>query len=257
MITLSDASIGYGNTLVLRHLNHTFSCQEFTCMIGKNGCGKSTLLRAICGLLPSYEGSIRYAGAELRDIPRRERASQISFLPQARPVPAMDVRTLLAHGRYPHLGFSKALSKKDKEMVAYAARVAGIAELLDREISTLSGGERQRAYIAMTIAQDAEMILLDEPATYLDIEHQLEIMRLLVTLHQKGKGIVMVAHDLPQAFSFSTKICLVGNGGIAASGKPEELCGHPALIQTMGVSISPSREKDDIYAYRLSKEPAS
>lgn len=252
MITLSDVTLSYDGVPVLSGIRHTFSRNEFTCIIGKNGCGKSTLLRAAAGIA-DYAGSITLNGKEMRSLPRTERAKRLSYLTQSRPVPNMDVETLIAHGRFPHLGFSKTLTAKDREQVLYAAAVTGVDRLLHRDISTLSGGEQQRAYIAMMVAQDAEFMLLDEPTTHLDIAHQLEVMALLKQLHQNGKGILMAAHDLPQAFSFSTRVLLIAKGGIAAAGTPGELCANPALASALGVGIKKSKGEDELYLYRITK----
>lgn len=252
MIRLSEVTLSYDKVSVLSGINYTFLQNEFTCIIGKNGCGKSTLLRAAAGIT-DYAGSITLNGVEMRLLLRAERAKRLSYLPQSRPVPNMDVATLIAHGRFPHLGFSKTLTAKDKEQIAYAAAVTGVDSLLHRNLSFLSGGERQRAYIAMMVAQDAELVLLDEPTTHLDIEHQLEVMELLKKLYINGKGIVMAVHDLPQAFSFASRILLIANGSIAAAGAPDEICSDSAVNTSFGVRVRKSKGEGDIYSYRITK----
>ena len=252
MIELRKAGMAYNKTQILTDVTCTFSQGEFTCIVGKNGCGKSTLLRAMAGLMP-YNGSIVLSGYEVNTIPKRDRAKQLSYLSQIRPIPSMDVGTLIAHGRYPHLGFSKALTEKDMTKIHHAANVAGVDNLLDRHIGTLSGGERQRAYIAMTVAQDADIMLLDEPTVYLDIEHQLEIMSLLKQLYNNGKGIIMVAHDLPQAFSYADRIVLLADGSIAGYGSPDELFQSNELQNTFGMVLKRTSDIDDLYSYRLVK----
>jgi iron complex transport system ATP-binding protein len=249
VITLQNVSLSYGGAPVISGVDASFAEKGFTCLIGKNGSGKSTLLRAAAGMIP-YAGSILLGSEEVCDLPRKERARRIAYLPQTRPVAAMDVEALIAHGRYPHLGLSKTLTAKDRELVTAAAEAAGVNDLLGRGLSTLSGGERQRAYIAMMLAQDADVLLLDEPTAHLDIEYQLEIMELLNRLRQTGKTVVMAAHDLPQAFHYATGILLLGK--TAAFGTPESLCGNSAIETAMGVKIN----KDDsggLYHYKLVK----
>lgn len=173
MIELRSVSLAYDGETILSDINCVFNQNEFTCVIGNNGSGKSTLLRVVMGLMP-YKGNIRLNNVEIRSLSHKERAKRLSFLPQTRPIPVMDVIMLIAHGRYPHLGFSKTLTAKDREQVIRAASGTNITHLLERELSTLSGGERQRAYIAMMMAQDADFLLLDEPTTHLDINTSLK-----------------------------------------------------------------------------------
>lgn len=252
MMDLRNVSLAYDGNLILSGINCILEQNEFICIIGNNGSGKSTLLRAAMGLMP-YKGSIRLNNAEINSLSHKDRAKRLSFLPQTRPIPVMDVNMLIAHGRYPHLGFSKILSITDKELVVRAAKATNITHLIDRDLSTLSGGERQRAYIAMMVAQDADFMLLDEPTTHLDIKHQLEVMDLLKSLNQSGKGIVMAAHDLPQAFSYATRVLLIADGGIAAMGKPEELCENKMIEYAFGVTVKKTIGTDDLYAYNMTK----
>lgn len=252
MIDLQKVGVVYNKTLVLSDITYIFKQNEFTCIIGKNGCGKSTLLRAMAGLMP-YMGVILLNGNETYTIPKRERAKMLSYLPQIRTIPNMNVWTLIAHGRFPHLRFSKMLTERDKKQIEYASDVAGVDDLLHRDLATLSGGERQRAYIAMIVAQDADVMLLDEPTAYLDIEHQLEILELLKKLHKNGKGIIMVAHDLPQAFSYASHIVLVADGSLADYGIPSEICRSDRIQNTFGVTLKKVIDSDELYSYRMVK----
>lgn len=252
MIQLQNAGVYLGGKPVLSEIDETFPRGAFTCIIGRNGCGKSTLLRAMAGLL-RYEGSVRLFGSEVRELEPKARARLLAYLPQSRTVPQTDVYTLIAHGRYPHMGFAKVLSPADREKIEEAACMTGVQDLLRREVPSLSGGERQRAYLAVTVAQDAEMILLDEPTTYLDVEHQLQVLGLAQKMNRMGKGIVMVAHDLEQAFHFASRLCLIDGGGIAASGSPDALCGDKALQKAMGVAVERFRHPGSVYDYRLVK----
>lgn len=154
-----------------------------------------------------------------------------------------------SHGRFPRFGFSKTLAKYDLDMIAYAAEVTGVEKLLKKDLWELSGGERQRAYIAMAVAQETNILLLDEPANHLDIATQLEIMDLLSNLYQKGKTIVMASHDLPQAFTYATKIYLIHEGAIKIQGKPLDIY-HEQIIQgCFHVYLEQNKDPDAVYKY--------
>lgn len=252
MIELQNVSVSYGETCALREVTTSFADRAFTCVVGPNGGGKSTLLRALAGLQP-YRGSILLEGRELRGYTRQERAALLAYLPQSRPVPDIGVRTLIAHGRFPHLGFSKTLTKADWELVDRAAEATGAAPLLGRSLPELSGGERQRVYLAMVVAQDARIILLDEPATYLDIRHRIELFGLVDGLHREGRSVVMVAHDLPEAFTCAEEVKLVDRGRLAAEGPPEALCASPALREAFGVALRRDDRADSLFRYRTAR----
>lgn len=250
MIELNAVTVAYGGVQALRSVTTAFRPGAFTCLVGPNGSGKSSLLRAVAGLCP-YRGTISLDGRSLAALSRRERAAAIAYLPQSRAVPNIDARTLIAHGRFPHLGFSKHLSDRDWALVEAAAERTGTAGLLDKPLAALSGGERQRVYLAMVIAQDTETILLDEPATYLDIRHQLTLLDLLEQLRQSGKTIVMVAHDLPQAFSCAGVIQLLDHGTLVLEGPPEAVYCHPAIREVFGVALHRAGGGGLCYSLRL------
>ena len=225
---------------------------EFVAIVGANGSGKSTLLKAIAGAL-DYSGDISVAGRDLRALSGPERARLIAYLPQSRPVPQITVRMLIAHGRFPHLGFSKTLQPRDEEIIERAAREAGVTDLLDSGVPDLSGGERQRAYLAMCLAQDAEVILLDEPTTFLDVQYQVELLEILARQNRGGAGktIVLVSHDLPQAFTIASEIKLIARGTLAAQGAPSEIYSHPAIAQSFGAQLLPQPQPDALFKYYL------
>lgn len=254
MIELKELRVAYGEKEVLKGVTTVFAQGAFTCVIGPNGGGKSTLLRAMAGLA-AYRGTVRVDGADLQELSRRGRAQRLAYLPQTRPVPDIDARTLIAHGRFPHLGFSKTLTARDRELVEQAAVRTGCAAFLDRKLGELSGGERQRVYLAMVVAQDARTILLDEPCTYLDIRHQLELLELLQSLHASGRSVIMVAHDLPQAFACATELKVLDGGALAAEGTPESLFGHPAVPHAFGVAVARDERPDSLYHCRLAAPP--
>jgi iron complex transport system ATP-binding protein len=240
MIELENLSVAYGKHLVLTDASLKLERGKMTSIIGCNGCGKSTLLKAVTGILSPVNGLIKIDGVPVEALGKNERAKRIAYLSQARSAPDMTVGELVLHGRYPHLSYPRRYSKKDKEIANAAMAEMGILELSDTPLATLSGGMRQKAYIAMALAQDTDYILLDEPATYLDISNQLELMRILRRLADAGKGIVTVTHDLPMAFGFSDAIAVLDGGRIALCDTPKKVCGSQALRESLGVSLSRS-----------------
>ena len=232
MIELKRVAAGYPGHPVLKDVSLTFQTGKITSLIGPNGCGKSTLLRAACGLLPLSGGQVLYNGRELGRFGRKEFARLVSILPQTRDVPAIRAGQLVAHGRYPHLGFGRDLAKADREKIAWAMEVTGTAPL------ALAAGElgkflfRQRVYLAMTLAQDTDILFLDEPTTYLDIAQKYEVMELIRQINSLGKTVVMVLHDLPLAFSYSHQVAVLEKGAAAAQGEARQvfLSGVPARV---------------------------
>ena len=221
---------------------------KLTSIIGVNGCGKSTLLKAILGILPLSGGEIFIDGENLLTISRNEIAKKIAYLSQGKNIPDMTVEQMVLHGRFPYLSYPRRYSSHDREVAIKAMETVGVAEFAHKPLYSLSGGMRQNAYIAMALAQDTDYILLDEPTTYLDIAHQLELMRLLKQLSDNGKGIVTVMHDLPLAFDFSDTLTVMNNGGIIACGTPSELCNLPIIEDIFGVKIK--QMQDDKYSYQ-------
>lgn len=221
MIKLSNITAGYNKIEIIKNINIDFKEGSITSIIGKNGCGKTTLLKTASNLLKPFSGKITIKGEDISNIPNKELAKKVSFLPQHRTMPNITVYNLVMHGRYPYLGFSRTPQKKDKEIVSKAIENMGLNKYINKNINELSGGQRQKAYIAMVLAQDTEIIFLDEPTTYLDINHQLEILEEIKNLKKMGKTIVMVLHDLNNAFSRSDRICLMDKGEIAIYDTPQ------------------------------------
>ncbi len=160
-------------------------------------------------------------GMDISSVPNKELAKKVSFLPQLRAVPNITVYNLVMHGRYPYLGFSRTPQRLDKEIVENAIENMRLEKYIDKNVQNLSGGQRQKVYLAMVLAQDTDIIFLDEPTTYLDINHQLEILETIKKLKQMGKTIVMVLHDLSSALSYSDRICLMENGEITIYDTPQ------------------------------------
>ena len=191
-------------------------------------------------MLPPEGGSIRIDGQSLDAFSRNALARKVAYLSQGRNTPDMTVEQLVLHGRFPHLSYPRRYTHRDRDIARGAMERLGITDLASKPLTALSGGMRQNAYIAMALAQETDYVLLDEPTTYLDIPHQLSLMRTLRTLADGGKGVVAVTHDLQLAFTFSDRILLLKDGTVAAAGTPEELCRQNLVEQTLGVSLEPS-----------------
>lgn len=238
MIEIKDLVAGYGNTDVLKNLSLSFEKGKLTTVIGPNGSGKSTVLKTTLGMLPRTSGDIFIDGENLTAFKRRDIARRISYLSQGNHTPDMTVRELVLHGRFPYLKYPCGYSEKDKEIANAAMLKVGIEKLSKYPLSALSGGMKQSAYIAMALAQETDYILLDEPTTYLDVSHQLELMKILRELADSGKGVALVMHDLPMALSFSDSVAVLKDGEILFFGAPEELLSANILKTVFGVSVS-------------------
>lgn len=203
----------------------------FTAIVGPNGCGKSTLLRTLIKLLPPAAGRIELDGHDIRHRSAKDVAKRVALLPQSPTAPnGISVRELVARGRYPHQGFLRQWSRADEQAVEAALSATGMTEFADRLAEELSGGQRQGAWVAMVLAQETEIALLDEPTSFLDIAHQyslLELVRELVT--GQGRTVVAVLHDLQQAARYADHLVVMKQGGIVAQGAPQAVL-TPALI---------------------------
>ena len=208
MIRIDGLRAGYDRQEKLHGLTADIPAGRLTALIGPNGCGKTTLLRCIAGLMRPMSGEIRLDDLRLSSFSYRERALRIAYMPQHRSVPEITVQQLAAHGRYPHLRWGGSLSPKDEEIIHLAMERTGSAQHADRPLHALSGGERQSAYLAMMLAQQADVMLLDEPTAYLDLNAQFRLMRLLRELSREGKTVVAVLHDLSLAMEYSIYACV-------------------------------------------------
>lgn len=236
MIKLNNVTAGYSKIEIIKNINVEFEEGSITSIAGKNGCGKTTLLRIASNLLRPFCGSVTIRGREISTIPARELARKISYLPQLRTVPNITVYNLVMHGRYPYLGFSRTPQKEDREIVEKAIENMSLDKYINKNIQELSGGQRQKVYLAMVFAQDTDIIFLDEPTTYLDINHKLEILNIIKKLKQMGKTVVMVLHDLSNALSYSDKICLMENGQVAIYDTPEAVFESKEIERLFSIS---------------------
>ncbi len=225
MIETKSLTLGYGESIIIRNLDLVIQKGKITVLIGGNGSGKSTLLRSFARLLKPQQGSVVLNGKMIEKLPTKKVAQELAILPQSPVTPeGLTVFQLVKQGRYPYQTWLKQWSKKDEEVVNRALEATGMMELKDRFVDELSGGQRQRAWIAMTLAQDTEMILLDEPTTYLDLTHQIEILDLLFELNEREeKTIVMVLHDLNLASRYAHQLVAIKNQTVYAQGKPEDI----------------------------------
>ncbi|MDM5299411.1 ABC transporter ATP-binding protein [Bacillus pumilus] len=222
-ISTEGLSLGYGETIIIDELNVSIPKGEITVFIGSNGCGKSTLLRSLARLMKPMGGSVLLEGSSIAKLPTKEVAKQLAILPQGPEAPeGLTVHQLVKQGRYPYQNWLKQWSKQDEEAVNRALQSTKMEELADRTVDSLSGGQRQRAWIAMTLAQETDIILLDEPTTYLDMTHQIEILDLLFDLNEKEqRTIVMVLHDLNLACRYAHHLVAIKDKTIYAEGRPE------------------------------------
>lgn len=220
-LNAAGLALAYDNNLIIKNLAVTVPTGKITALVGPNGCGKSTLLRGLARLLPPKRGHVYLDGKAIHTVPTKELAKQIGILPQSPVAPeGLTVRELVAQGRYPHQSWFQQWSKQDEALTQEAMRITNIIDFADRPLDTLSGGQRQRAWIAMALAQETEILLLDEPTTFLDIAYQLEVLELLSMLNRAGRTVVMVLHDLNQACRYADHLVAMRDGEILASGDP-------------------------------------
>lgn len=237
MIELRDVSIGYGDHIVLEDVNLIFPRGQVSVLIGPNGSGKSSLLRTIPGLLKPLSGQIFVDGQRNSDYAGKDLARRVAYLPQSRRTPVITGRRLVRHGRFPWLSFPRRLSESDHQKVDEAMEMTESIELADRELPHLSGGQQQKLYLAMALAQDTKAILMDEPTTWLDIRHQLAVLELARSLAAQGKAVVLVSHDLLQAFDVADQLILLNDRKVQYAGAPEHLPESGLIEEHFGVKM--------------------
>lgn len=227
-------SVAYSGKKIIHDLSLRIAPNKITSIIGGNGCGKSTLLKAFSRIHPKIEGAVLLEGADIYRLPTREVAKKLAILPQTPEIASsLSVYDLVALGRYPHQQGFKKLTAEDQEIIHWAMDVTSITDFALSEVDSLSGGQRQRAWLAMALAQKTEYLLLDEPTTYLDIAHQLEILHLVQRLNREyGTTILMILHDINHVIRFSDEIIAMKDGQIVTSGVPAEVI-TPATLATL------------------------
>lgn len=237
MIELQHVSAGYGAQDVVRDVSFAAPNGQLTALIGPNGSGKTTLLRAMTRTLPCRSGNILLDDRSIASYGRKEFARTAAFMPQSRPVPGITVRALVAHGRFPYLGFSRRMTAQDTAAVEQAMRRTGTLDWANRDVRALSGGERQRVYLAMALAQGGTTILLDEPGAFLDVRAQFELLDLLRSVAAGGKAVVLVMHELPQAMQYADRIALLGGGRLLGCDTSAALAATGAVDRVFGVRL--------------------
>lgn len=261
MVRLStdDLSIGYGERLIVKSLSIEIPDRKITTIIGPNGCGKSTLLKAITRIISHQSGSILLDGKDISKVNTKILAKQMAILPQTpESASGLTVGELVSYGRFPYQkGFGR-LTKKDYEVIDWALEVTGTIDYKFHPVDALSGGQRQRVWIAMALAQETEIIFLDEPTTYLDMAHQLEVLELLQKLnHEQERTIVMVLHDLNQAARFADHIIALKDGEIVKAGNCKEVISHKVLRKVFNIDAvighDPRTKKPMCVTYSLLK----
>lgn len=224
MITTQQLSVAYGDTTIIENLSVTIPKGKVTALIGPNGCGKSTLLKTLSRINKPKSGEIFIEQTSLGRIKDKVLAQQLSLLPQVLVSPeGITVRKLVEYGRSPYVSHWGRLSHDDKKIVEQAMAETGVLELAEQNVESLSGGQRQRAWIAMVLAQDTEIVMLDEPTTYLDLSHQIELMELMRTMNEQGKTVIVVLHDLNQACRYCDHLVVLKQGQLMAQGSPKEV----------------------------------
>ncbi len=239
-LSARDLKIGYDGNIIVPSLNLDIKKGMITAIIGPNGCGKSTILKTMARLHPAMYGSVILDGKEIKNTPTKEIARKMAILPQSPEAPhGLSVFDLVSYGRTPYQGGFSRLNEHDREMVDWAIRVTGLSEFKDHAVDSLSGGQRQRAWIAMAIAQETGLLLLDEPTTYLDMAHQLEVLELLKKLNQEdGRTIVMVIHDLNHASRFADELVAIKKGQLILQGSSREVMNAEVLKEVFQIDAS-------------------
>jgi iron complex transport system ATP-binding protein len=236
-LAVSQLSAGYGGTDILSGLELAIPPGKITAIVGANACGKSTLLRTMSRLISPRQGHVLLDGKSIHEIPSRELARTLGLLPQSPIAPeGITVADLVSRGRHPHQGMFARWTRKDDEAVAAALTTTGTMDLAERPMDELSGGQRQRVWIAMALAQQTEILLLDEPTTFLDISHQIEVLDLLTDLNESRRTtIVMVLHDLNLAARYSDHLIVIADGHLHVAGTPEEVLTEKNVLHAFGL----------------------
>ncbi|MCG3735661.1 Fe(3+) dicitrate ABC transporter ATP-binding protein FecE [Vibrio cincinnatiensis] len=221
-LTTENLVVGYGKGPIVNDVDVTIPEGKITALLGPNGCGKSTLLKTLSRILKPQSGQVFWEGKAVQKVPSRVFSQQLALLPQSQQPPeGVSVQEVVSYGRSPYTGFWGQLSVQDKRIVEQAMKATGVETFADKPVMDLSGGQRQRVWLALTLAQDTDFILLDEPTTYLDMNHQVELMKLLRMLNQQGKTIVTVLHDINQACRYCDHLIVMQAGRVISEGSPQ------------------------------------
>lgn len=236
-LSADNVTLAYDQRVIAEHLSVEIPDHSFTVIVGPNACGKSTLLRALSRMLKPSEGRVLLDGQAIQSMPAKKVARTLGLLPQTAVAPdGITVADLVGRGRYPHQGLLRQWSAEDERVVRESMRQTGVAELADRYVDELSGGQRQRVWIAMALAQQTPLLLLDEPTTYLDIQHQIDVLDLCAELHEEqGRTLVAVLHDLNHAARYATHLIALRGGKVIAEGAPGDIVTAELVEEVFGL----------------------
>ncbi|MFI7142095.1 ABC transporter ATP-binding protein [Streptomyces massasporeus] len=236
-LSAENVTLAYDQRVIAEQLSVEIPDQSFTVIVGPNACGKSTLLRALSRMLKPSEGRVLLDGNVIQSMPAKKVARTLGLLPQSSVAPdGITVADLVGRGRYPHQGILRQWSREDERVVQESMRQTGVAELGDRYVDELSGGQRQRVWIAMALAQQTPLLLLDEPTTYLDIQHQIDVLDLCAELHEEqGRTLVAVLHDLNHAARYATHLIALREGRVIAEGAPTDIVTAGLVEEVFGL----------------------
>ncbi|MDV4150326.1 ABC transporter ATP-binding protein [Clostridium sp. AL.422] len=261
-ISVKNLSVAYDNNTIIEDMNLKIPKGEISIIIGANGCGKSTLLKTIARINKPKSGDIFINNKNIKKIKEKNIAKEVAFLPQGPVCPSgLTVKELVAYGRFPHQKMIGGLTAHDKEIIDWAINETGLSEFASREVESLSGGQRQRAWIAMVLAQETDIIMLDEPTTYLDMSYQLEVLEVLEKLNkQKNITVVIVLHELNNACRFADNIIGLKKGKIICEGRPLDVINKENLKEIYGIDANLQKSENGKYPicmeYELLREGA-
>ncbi|WP_419992706.1 ABC transporter ATP-binding protein [Streptomyces boninensis] len=242
-LSVESATIGYDKRIISEHLSVAIPDESFTVIVGPNACGKSTLLRGLSRLLKPSAGRVVLDGGDINSYKTQEVARRVGLLPQSSIAPdGITVADLVARGRYPHQGFIRQWTEADERAVLRAMRQTSVTGLSGRPVDELSGGQRQRVWVAMALAQHTDIMLLDEPTTFLDITHQIELLELFTDLHHAGHTLVAVLHDLNHAARYGTHLIAMKDGAVVTEGTPDDVVTAELVEEVFGLRCLVTRD---------------
>ncbi|MCR5263160.1 MAG: ABC transporter ATP-binding protein [Clostridiales bacterium] len=249
MIAVKGLRASYAGEEILHGIDASFPDGKISVIIGPNGCGKSTTIRSILRLVPDIKGDILLDGSNMRDLTRQEISRRVAYLPQSRSVPDITVGRLVLHGRFPYLSYPRHYRREDHEKAAQALEWVGLSDYSERKLENLSGGQRQKAYLAMALAQDTDVIMMDEPTTFLDIKNQLDLLDRSRILAVNGKTVIMILHDFEAVLHYADHVVLMCEGRVMTSGNAEDVLRSKELTEAFGVTPGFYETEDGLHCY--------
>ncbi|MBO5516732.1 MAG: ABC transporter ATP-binding protein [Firmicutes bacterium] len=249
MISIHDLHASYEGDEILHGIDAAFPEGKISVLMGPNGCGKSTTLRSLVRLVPQRSGRIEIDGQSADTYTPRDLARKIAYLPQSRNVPDIAVRSLVMHGRFPYLSYPRRYRPEDHRKVQEALEWVGLSDLADRKMENLSGGQRQKAYLAMALAQDTDVILMDEPTTFLDIRNQFDLLDRAKQLARQGKTVIMILHDFEAILRYADHVILLHDGSVLQEGRAEDVLRSTSIPEAFRVTPVFYQGDDGLHCY--------